>query len=118
MDELSETHPPKLSVFDFEKYKEVRDMASVRSYRLDGHFNQRVFSTCPALAQCHTSNGEPLAHQPPEAGNSGNINQRSVKLINRIDFVEIDEATEEIFVRDDQGVYVMHDCSLQDLAAH
>jgi hypothetical protein len=44
------------------------------------------------------------------------LNEQAVKLMNRIDFIEIDEAKKEVFVRDDMGVYILHDCCLQDMA--
>jgi len=33
----------------------------------------------------------------------------------RIDFVEIEESTQEVFIKDDLGVYIIYDCVLQDM---
>jgi hypothetical protein len=35
--------------------------------------------------------------------------------MNRIDFIELNEETKEVFVKDDFGVYIIHDCVLQDM---
>lgn len=33
----------------------------------------------------------------------------------RVDFIEIDEKTKEIFVKDDFGIYIMYECALSDM---
>jgi hypothetical protein len=33
----------------------------------------------------------------------------------RIDHIEINEKSEEVFVKDDFGIYIMYDCVLQDM---
>lgn len=33
----------------------------------------------------------------------------------RIDAVEIDEKTQEVFIKDDFGIYIMYECVLQDM---
>ena len=33
----------------------------------------------------------------------------------RIDHIELDEAQEEVYVKDDFGVYILFDCVLQDM---
>lgn len=33
----------------------------------------------------------------------------------RIDFVEIDEMSMEVYIKDDLGVYIIYDCVLQDM---
>jgi hypothetical protein len=38
----------------------IKDMASLRSYKLNGLFNNKVFSTCPSHPKFHASHGEPL----------------------------------------------------------
>jgi hypothetical protein len=35
--------------------------------------------------------------------------------MNRIDFIEINEELEEVYVRDDFGIYIIYDCVLQDM---
>jgi hypothetical protein len=32
--------------------------------------------------------------------------------MNRIDFIEINEELEEVYVRDDFGIYIIYDCVL------
>lgn len=33
----------------------------------------------------------------------------------RIDYIELNERTEEVYVKDDFGVYILYDCVLQDM---
>jgi hypothetical protein len=33
----------------------------------------------------------------------------------RIEFIEINEEKKEVYVRDDFGIYIMYDCTLQDM---
>ena len=33
----------------------------------------------------------------------------------RVDHIEIDQKTMEVYVKDDFGVYIMYDCSMQDM---
>ena len=40
------------------------------------------------------------------------ISEKSIKLMGRIDRIELDEVNQEVFVKDDFGIYVMYDCSL------
>jgi len=42
------------------------------------------------------------------------ISDRSIKLMGRIDFVEINEGLKEVYVKDDFGIYIIYDCVLQD----
>jgi len=35
--------------------------------------------------------------------------------MNRIDFIEINEAQQEVYVKDDFGIYIMYDCVFQDM---
>ena len=43
------------------------------------------------------------------------ISRASMKYLNRIDHIEIDEAHQEVFVKDDFGIYIMYECSLTDM---
>jgi hypothetical protein len=45
----------------------------------------------------------------------GGISERSIKLMGRIDKIELNEATEEVYVKDDFGIYILHDSCLQDM---
>ena len=35
--------------------------------------------------------------------------------MNRIDFIEINDTLQEVYVKDDFGIYIMYDCVLQDM---
>ena len=85
---------PKMTVFDAKMIEKMGDMASLREYKLNGKFNPRVLATCPSLTRCHTSSGEPLVHEPPSATPEPphqTLGHHPIKLINRIDFIELDE---------------------------
>lgn len=43
------------------------------------------------------------------------ITDQSLKLIGRIDNVEISESIQEVYLQDDFGIYIMYDCALQDM---
>ena len=44
--------------------------------------------------------------------NSGGISEKSLKLMGRIDRVELNDAKEEVYIKDDFGVYIIYDCVL------
>lgn len=93
-------------------------MASLRAYKLNGLFNPKVFRSCPAFPKVHAANCEPLVSQTPgEQEHQGQdpLPHQAVKLIGRADFVELDEQTQEVFVKDDLGIYILYDCALQDM---
>ena len=41
---------PKMTVFDDEAIKNLNDMASLRGYKCNGLFNNKVYSTCPSFS--------------------------------------------------------------------
>ena len=45
----------------------------------------------------------------------GGVSEKSLKLMGRIDKVELDEKKEEVYIKDDFGVYIIYDCVLQDM---
>jgi hypothetical protein len=50
-----------MTVFDEHAIKN-KDMASLRFYKCNGMFSNKIFRTCPAYPKLHTANGEPLVH--------------------------------------------------------
>ena len=42
----------------------------------------------------------------------GGITKQSLKLMGRVDHIELDEAQEEVYIKDDFGVYILYDCVL------
>ncbi len=119
--QLDETFAPKkMTVFDEEAIKEMKDMATLRGYKSNGMFNNKIFQTCPSFPKFHAAHGEPLAHlteaEEMDRNRGGkSISDRSIKLMGRIDFVEINEAIQEVYVKDDFGIYIIYDCVLQDM---
>ena len=50
-----------------------------------------------------------------EKHDQGGVSEKSLKLMGRIDKVELNEVKEEVYVKDDFGVYIIYDCVLQDM---
>lgn len=42
----------------------------------------------------------------------GGISERSIKLMGRIDKIELNEVAEEVYVKDDFGIYILYDSCL------
>jgi hypothetical protein len=42
----------------------MNNMATLRGYKLNGHFNSKVFSSCPGFPKFHDTHGEPLTNYP------------------------------------------------------
>lgn len=98
----------------------MKTMASVRMYKVNGTFNNKVFSTCPSVPKFHCTFGEPTMRQTEDmemdsSSNRGGISKQSLKLMGRVDHIELDEVQEEVYVKDDFGVYILYDCVLQDM---
>jgi hypothetical protein len=109
-----------MSVFDDKAIEGMKNMASVRMYKYNGKFNNRVYSTCPSYPLFHFTHGEPTSKETVDVEmdnrkQSGMISKSSLKLMGRIDHIELNEKINEVYVKDDLGVYIMHDCALQDM---
>lgn len=107
----------RMTVFDDKEISEMNDMASMRLYKVKGKFNNTIFSTCPSFPKFHCSFGEPVTKESEGGSNVllGGISETSLKLMGRIDKIELDEKKEEVYVKDDFGVYILYDCVLQDM---
>lgn len=95
----------------------MKNMASLRMYKANGLFSNKVFSTCPSVPKFHCTFGEPTEQRQENLnGDSkfggGGISKQSLKLMGRVDHFELNEAEEEVYVRDDFGVYIIYDCVL------
>jgi hypothetical protein len=55
---------PKMTIFDDEQIEKMKNMASVRSYKLNGLFNNQILNTCPSYPKYHASHGEPITKLP------------------------------------------------------
>lgn len=105
----------QMTVFDESTIRDIRDMASMRMYKCSGFFNNRVFSTCPSYPKFHDTYGEPVQHSP-ECDSLDNdkkgkgISEKSIKLMGRIDHIEINEELKEVYVKDDFQIYILYDC--------
>lgn len=109
-----------MTVFDSNAINEMKDMASLRGYKTSGLFNSKIFHTCPSFPKFHATHGEPLvkmseAEEMDRSSEGKSISDRAIKLMGRIDFVEINEVLKEVYVKDDFGIYIIYDCVLQDM---
>ena len=109
-----------MTVFDDKAIAEMKNLASMRQYKCNGFFNNRILSTCPSFPKFHTSFGEPIHKQGLDVELDsklcqGGVTNESIKLMGRIDHVEFNEEAEEVYVKDDFGIYIMIDCTLQDM---
>lgn len=48
-----------MAVFDADVIANMKNMASVRMFKMNGTFNNKVFSTCPSVPKFHCTFGEP-----------------------------------------------------------
>ena len=95
-------------------------LVDLKKTRLDGKFHEKHLSTCPVLPRFHATFGEPSEITPEFVLNDREekevfISKDSMKYLNRIDHIEIDEARSEVYVRDDFSIYLMYECSLTDM---
>jgi len=42
----------------------------------------------------------------------GGLSVQALKLMGRIDHIELNEVLEEVYVKDDFGIYILYDCAL------
>ena len=111
----------KMTVFDDKAIAAIKSMASMRMYKCNGMFNNRIMSTCPSYPPFHMAHGEPTYKESFDMEmdlkrQQSMISKSSLKLIGRIDQIELNEHLREVYVKDDLGVYIMYDCSLQDMS--
>ena len=48
-------------------------------------------------------------------GSAKHISDEGVKLLGRVDHVEINEKSREVHIKDDFGIYVLYECAMQDM---
>jgi hypothetical protein len=95
-------------------------LVDLKKLRRNGHFHEKHSATCPILPRFHATYGEASQLEPEFVDNDRNedpqpIQRESLKYLNRIDRIEIEEATQEVFVKDDFNIYVMYECSMTDM---
>ena len=49
-----------MTVFDDKLLKEMKNMATLKMYKSNGLFSNRVFDTCPSYPKYHAVHGEPV----------------------------------------------------------
>jgi hypothetical protein len=95
-------------------------LVDLKKIRTDGKFHEKHLSTCPVMPRFHATFGEPSEITPEFVMNDREqkevfISKDSMKYLNRIDHIEIDEARSEVYVKDDFSIYLMYECSLTDM---
>ena len=48
-------------------------------------------------------------------GNAKHISDEGIKLLGRVDHIELNEKTREVHIKDDFGIYVLYECAMQDM---
>lgn len=48
-------------------------------------------------------------------GNSKHISDEGIRLLGRVDHVEIGIKKREVFIKDDFGIYILYDCAMEDM---
>lgn len=127
-DDKSQAHSKRSQTFEILSQSEMEKhhiknqfgLVDLKKIRLKGKFHEKHLSTCPILPKFHCAFGEPSEiipeHVEAERKNSQpSISKESMKLLNRIDHVEIDKNSQEVFIKDDFNVYVMYECALTDM---
>jgi len=51
-----------MTVFDEERIANMNNMASLRCYKANGMFNNKILSTSPGFPKYHAAHGEPIVH--------------------------------------------------------
>ena len=100
-----------------------QNLLDIRKWRLNNKFHNQMLSTCPIIPQFHSAHGEALDDKfmvnqdilDSSATTKTHITKKSSSYLNRMDQFIVDEEAKEIYVQDDYGMYLMYDCSLEDM---
>jgi hypothetical protein len=97
--------------------KSKQSLIDMKKFKYQGQFSNKIYSTCPIFPKFHSAYGEPVEKQPLNIDmqriyEDKGITDQSLKLIGRIDNVEILENLKEVYLQDDFGIYIMYDCAL------
>ena len=110
---------PKMTVFNDDQIEGIKDMASLRQYKLNGMFNQRALSTCPSYPLYHAAHGEPITsmpeHEEQDRKPFDRLEANAIRLMGRVETIELNEKLGEVYVKDDFGIYIIYDCVFQDM---
>lgn len=92
----------------------------MKQYKFKGRFCNKIYSTCPVVPRFHATFGEPVEFQPMNVeferiGNAKHISDEGVRLLGRVDHVEINAKKREVHVKDDFGIYILYECALEDM---
>ena len=107
-------------IFEDGQMKVESTLFDMKRLKFKGRFNNRIFPTCPVVPRFHSTFGEPIDFQPinvemERVGSIKHATDEGVKLMGRVDAVEVDIKSQEVYIKDDFGIYIMYDCAMQDM---
>ena len=95
----------------------------MKKIKMNGKFFERQLSTCPTAPRFHAAFGEPSTSQPEFMDNDlldleeEFISKDALRLLNRVDSVELNLDRQEVFIKDDFNVYIIYEATLFDMQA-
>jgi hypothetical protein len=98
------------------------EMIDINGYRLNGMFQNGVYSTCPILPKFHLAYGEPIERQEVSqefevSKDSDPRKAQASKMLGRWDKIHEHEQSGLLIVTDDFGVNIMYDATFADMQA-
>ena len=117
LNEMTEEKEKQFSLFEEGHLRTENSLIDMKKFKFKGKFNNKVFSTCPVIPRFHATFGEPIDFQPlnvemERVGQIKHVTDEGVKLMGRVDHIEIDHKSKEVYVKDDFGIYILYDCAL------
>ncbi|CDW75700.1 UNKNOWN [Stylonychia lemnae] len=98
------------------------NLLDVKKWKYNGQFHNHMLNTCPIIPQFHSTHGEPLQDKftqqdftDSKSTTKTHVTRKSSSYLTRMDFFKVNEESKEIFVIDDYGMYILYDCSLDDM---
>ena len=86
---------------------------------MNGKFSNKVLSTCPSYPKYHSTHGEPITTLPvfeeQDKKSTDRLEANAIRLMGRLETIELNEELEEVYIKDDFGIYIMYDCVMQDM---
>ena len=105
-----------------DKNSMMKNLVDLKKWKYKNKFNYMMLNTCPIMPPFHSKHGEPVDDkflQPDftdfKSTSKMHITNKSTYLLTRMDTIKVDTEKKEIYVVDDYGMYLMFDCSLDDM---
>ena len=112
--------PQAMNAFTNNENEQGLGLVDIKKYRRKGKFHDKHLATCPILPRFHATFGEPSEIRPEFMDQDHEekpqfISLDSMRFLNRVDHIEIDDAKMEVFIKDDFNIYIMNECALTDM---